>query len=333
MSSLKININSFFSDTEALAATGNLDEAKLQLGKLIDNHDLFKARAYNDSGVIAYRQGNPDEALKYYQKAVQLAPKEIVYRKNLADLCYFELGDAQTALAHYRQILVDTPNDYDATLAIGQICADLGKHFLAEADAFFNLAENIKPGDELLAGERKNIVDSSVQNSKPATYPFDPNSDPNIEYQKLSENFQPGREDETEKLIASFIEQYPDFGLAYNDLGAISHQLDKLDDAGRAYREAVRLNPANITFRKNLADHIFVIENDPRNAMEHYHAILTDSPKDLETLMMIGNICLALNSEEEARNFFNLVLDIEPWNLNASNALEKLDQNKAKKNN
>ncbi len=331
MTSISNSIELFFTETESLAANGNLTESQQQLQEIIDQQDLISARAYNDSGVIFYRQGDKEKALEHYQKAVSLAPQEIVYRKNLADLCYFEFGNAQTALTHYRQILVDTPDDFDATLAIGRICADLGKYFLAEAGEFFDLAENIKPGDKLLVGERKNIKDYDVQNieqkHEPLVDPLKLNSDPNAEYQKLSENFQPDREEETEKLILSFIEHYPSFSLAYNDLGVISHQLDKFDAAGRAYREAVRLHPTNITFRKNLADHIFIIEDDPEAAMEHYHTILTNNPKDLETLMMIGNICLALGSKEEARNFFNIVLDIEPWNLDASKALEMLDQN------
>ena len=334
MNNKKINFDSFFSDTETLAAAGNLSEAKQQLSSLIDSSDLIKARAYNDSGVIAYRSGNKDEALELYQQAVKLAPKEIVYRKNLADLCYFEFGDTQTALAHYRQILVDKPDDFDATIAIGRICADLGRHFLAEANEFFLLAERIEPDSELLAAELKKIKDccvhSSVRENRFQSDHPGLTSDPHSEYQKLSEKFQPGEEENTEKLIQAFIKQNPDFGLAYNDLGVISHQLEKFEEAGKAYHEAVHLTPNNITFRKNLADHIFVIENDPETAMKFYHDILKDNPRDVETLMMIGNICLALDSEEEARNFFSIVLDIEPWNLDASKALEMLDQNRNK---
>jgi len=328
------NINNFFSATEKLANNGELDQAKRQLEKLIDDQPLLKARAYNDLGVIAYRKGEKNKTLEYYEQAVESAPKEPVYRKNLADLYYFEYGDAQTALAHYRQILVDNPTDFDANLSIGRICADLGTHFINEASDFFAIADKIKPGDELINAERKKIAnrDKSLQSTQNETLRQTANSntckylDPEIAYAKLAENFQSREPSEIESLILPFIEQFPDFALAHNDLGVISHQLEKFTQAGNCYRKAVSLAPENITFRKNLADFLFVIDGNHKEAMEHYHTILLDNPKDIETLLMIGNICMALDSKEEARNFFNLVLEIEPWNDDASEVLKLLDQ-------
>jgi len=326
------SVDQFFSVTENLAATGNLNEAQAQLDKLIDNQDLIKARAHNDLGVISYRQGEKDNALEHYQKAVKLAPKELIYRKNLADLSYFEFGDAQTALGHYRQIIVDKPDDFEALLAIGRICADLGKHFINEASDFFTLAERSRPGDEFVAMERGRIDNTANINTETNAEQFlsDPNEadDPVEAYTKLSDNFHSDEAAETEKSILSFLKQYPDFALAHNDLGVISHQLEKFEQSGSSYQKAVRLEPANCTFRKNLADFLFIIAGEPEAAMEHYHAALKNNPKDVEALMMIGNICLALNSEEEARDFFNLVLEVEPWHSDASKAIKILDESR-----
>ena len=332
MTNINDNIGQFFSETENLAATGNLIKAEQQLQEFLKNQDLIKARAHNDAGVISYRQGEKKKALKHYQKAVELVPQEPLYRKNLADLCYFEYGLIETALAHYRQILADNPRDFDASFAIGKICSDLGKHFLTEAKEFFDLAGKIRPDDESLREELNKINSSTplkrtVAADHTAQKPHVTVGNIDEIYSDISNKFQAGQELETEKALQEFIEQHPDYALAYNDLGVISHQLEKIDQAGRCYRKAVSLAPENITFRKNLADFIFVIENKPEEAMPHYHEVLKSNPKDLEVLMMIGNICLALGSPEEARNFFNLVLDIEPWNLDASLALEVLDKN------
>ena len=145
-------------------------------------------------------------------------------------------------------------------------------------------------------------------------------------YKLLESYLIPGREQETEQQLLLFLEKFPDFALAHNDLGVISHKLEKLENAGIHYRKAVQLSPTNMTFRKNLADFIFVIEGHPEKAMIHYHEVLKSNPKDTEALMMIGSLCLSLGSKEEARNFFNLVLEIEPWNLDAGVALENLDE-------
>ncbi len=144
------------------------------------------------------------------------------------------------------------------------------------------------------------------------------------EYKLLESCLISGRELEAEQQLLLFLGNYPDFALAHNDLGVISHKLEKFEAAGSCYREAVRLAPENTTFRKNLADFIFVIEHQPKEAMPHYLEVIKSSPQDIEALMMIGSLCLALESKEEARNFFDLVLKIEPQNMDAKQALDNL---------
>ncbi|MBN2706337.1 MAG: tetratricopeptide repeat protein, partial [Deltaproteobacteria bacterium] len=312
-----------------------------RLRQLLENQDATIARAHNDSGVIAWQEGHGNQALEHYLRAVELAPGNSVYRKNLADLLYFGRGETENALAHYRQILVDNPQDFDAAVAIGRICSDLSRHFGQEAADFLDLAGQIEPGNDFVREERKKLATVMNVRAIPAsqpqqTQPSPPSlnftsaadkkkSDPSAAYQQLVSAFNPENPAATETEIKKFLGNFPDFALAHNDLGVISHQLDKLEQAEKAYETAVRLAPNNITFRKNLADFLFVIKKQPEAAMVHYHEVLKSAPKDIETLMMIGNLCLALGSQEEARNFFNLVLDIEPWNLDASKALEMLE--------
>ncbi len=330
-------IAAFFSEIAEL--TEQQPEAAFEkLEKFLKNWKLVKARACNDAGVAAFRQGDPDKALKYYHQAVELAPEEIIFRKNLADLLYFEFGDSDAALAHFRWILQQKPDDFEANLAIGRICADLGRHFLQEADDFFSLSQNIEPGNPLPREERQRLgqmreTNSRKESTQTEISPSTPkaNSNPEEEYAALSRSFEPENPAATEEKIKKFLFRYPDFALAHNDLGVISFQLGKPNEAARLYREAVKLAPDNITFRKNLADFVYVIEQDPETAMSHYHKILQSAPQDTETLMMIGKICLEQGMLDDARSFFRLVLQNEPWHLEAGKALEVLDKKKEEK--
>ncbi len=338
MSNTSVNLDNFFNETESLAATGNLSEAGKLLQGLIDNQDLTIARAHNDSGVIAWQEGKADKALEHYRQAVKLAPGNPVYRKNLADILYFGMGEIENALAHYRQIIADNPRDFDANLAIGRICADLSRHFHQEARDFFELADRIEPGNEFVNNEllklsspAENREDfAATAKAKPQAADLNlkdaDTDDPDTLYQRLIADLDPENNVNNETEIKNFLDNFPHFARAHNDLGVISHRLEKMDQAEECYLRAVQLAPQNITFRKNLADFLFVVKNDPGAAMPHYHEVLTTAPKDLETLMMIGNICLELGSADDAHSFFNLVLDIEPWNLDASKALEMLDE-------
>jgi len=328
------NFKELFSSIEDLAAAGKLEEANRELQALIKMQESIKARAYNDLGVVAFQQGNLEEAMKHYQDAVKLAPENNIFRKNLADLLYFRLGETETALAHYRQVLQYDPRDFDASLAIGRICADLGRHFIAEATTFFSLAETIEPDNEMLLEEQKRLAstatipekDRNTLLSGPQPTGTEEDNDPKTEYADLCRTFDPDKPLATEEKIKDFLNRHPDFALACNDLGVISYQLGKPEESAHLYRKAVELAPDNATFRKNLADFIFVVEQDPGAAMPHYHKILQSTPQDTETLMMIGKICLEQGMLDDARSFFNLVLQIEPWHLEAGKALEMLDE-------
>jgi len=315
----------FFSDTEALAATGNLEEASDKLNELLQQQKMVKARALNDTGVIAYRQGDRELALEHYQEAVTLAPEETTFRKNLADLLYFAFGDKEAALSHYRQILAVNPEDFDACLAIGRICADLGRHFLNEATEFFTLAEKNSPGNPAVTAERQRLtdLDTAPDNQAPPIEDTIPDT-PETAYQRLEKTISPDRPAEAEAVLRDFCEQFPDYALAWNDLGVVYFNLKQPQETLRCYRKAVELAPQNITFRKNLADFLLVIVEDPQEAMLHYNEVLKIAPKDIESLLMIGRLCRENGVEKDAETFFNLVLDIEPWNLEADQALREM---------
>jgi len=305
---------SFFSDTEALAATGNLEDASRKLDELLRQQNAVKARALNDAGVIAFRRGDREKAQNLYQEAVKLAPEEISFRKNLADLLYFSFGDSETALAHYRQILAVSPGDFDACLAIGRICADLGRHFLSEAEEFFSLAEKASPGNPAVMAERKQLphllTSRETSPGGSATSGSELPENPETAYQQLTATISPEeRPAEAETKLLEFCQRFPDFALAWNDLGVISFKLEKTQQSIQCYRKAVELAPRNITFRKNLADFLLVIEQNSQEAMFHYNEVLKIAPKDIETLLMIGRLCRENNAIEDAETFFNLVLE------------------------
>ncbi len=93
------------------------------------------------------------------------------------------------------------------------------------------------------------------------------------------------------------------------------------------YEQAVSIDSSNPNFRKNLADFYFVEQGRTEDALEIYLSILKDNPEDIEVLLVAGHMCSALKKNDSARTFYERVLDIEPWNFDASDCLEKLETN------
>jgi cytochrome c-type biogenesis protein CcmH/NrfG len=60
--------------------------------------------------------------------------------------------------------------------------------------------------------------------------------------------------------------------------------------------------------------------------MQIYVSVLGSHPQDIETLMAVGHICEAGQKADDARVFYNRILQIEPWNSDAKQHLDRLNE-------
>jgi len=90
------------------------------------------------------------------------------------------------------------------------------------------------------------------------------------------------------------------------------------------YEQAVSIDPTNANYQKNLADFYLAEQGEVEKALEIYLSVLNDNPEDIDSLMVAGHISAALGKDESAKAFYESVLDVEPWNLEASERLERL---------
>ena len=126
--------------------------------------------------------------------------------------------------------------------------------------------------------------------------------------------------------IENFIEMYPTHGQAHNDLGVLFYKNESKTKVLAHYLKAVELEPENVTFRKNLADFLYVEESRVEEALENYVEVLRIKPDDVETLLITGHICTAIERYEDAMSFYHKVLNIEPQNLDARQNMEALEK-------
>ena len=126
-----------------------------------------------------------------------------------------------------------------------------------------------------------------------------------------------------ERLL-QLIERHPGFALAHNDLGVLAYQAGDRQEALERYEKAARLEPSNLTLQKNLADCYWVGFERYEDALKIYVDVLSVYPEDLETLHATGRLCLALGRPEDGRTFFERMLEIEPWNVEAGRELDRL---------
>lgn len=301
---------------QALEASnsGNTREARRLLEDLVAC-DPGYAVAHNDLGVVYQREGDLLRARQYHEKAVRLQPDSLLFRKNLADLLYIGLGETAEALRLYIEILQAAPRDVEVLKALANICISMGK--FDDARSFTEKILKVEPWNSE-ARESLAIIAKAgkTQKESPAARPGA--DEIHAEALRLTQN---DRINEAQSMLEELVHHYPDHALGYNDLGVLRYRLGDVEGARSAYERAVDLQPHNSNFRKNLADLYFAELGRVDDAIRIYLDLFRLQPRDLETLVGLGQICATVGRPEEAKSFYRRALEIEPWNAEVRDAL------------
>ena len=142
-------------------------------------------------------------------------------------------------------------------------------------------------------------------------------------YQRIQEMIRGGEQNEAMEALEKLLESNPDHALAHNDLGVLYCNKGEGEKAQSHYEKAVHLEPENATFQKNLGDFYYVEAGRVEEAMELYVKILDENPTDIEVLLILGAICVSLEKSEDAKFFYERVLELDPWNVEASGKLDE----------
>lgn len=124
--------------------------------------------------------------------------------------------------------------------------------------------------------------------------------------------------------ISRFMQEFPDYPQAHNDLAVLLQQQGELLQALGRFERAVRLAPRNCTFRKNLAGFYFVELGWTDDAILMFTDLLKENPEDTEVLGALAMISSRIGRPEEAEHFLRKILELEPWNSDARNMLNSL---------
>jgi Tfp pilus assembly protein PilF len=229
-----------------------------------------------------------------------------------------ERNDGKAALRGYIEALKADPRDIEAHLGCARICIANGK--LDDARDFIDCAMTVEPWNQDANG-----LLSQLENS---VYSSDPQSDPDAFYQSAQSKRAAGDYQGAIEDLNILLQQTPDFSAAYNDLGVLYYETGDKSRAQESYEKSLELDPDQPNVLKNLADFYLVEQKRIEDAMRLYLKALEKNQEDIECLLAIGYICTILGKHDDAVDFYHRVLDIEPWNHTATEALNKLDGSK-----
>jgi tetratricopeptide (TPR) repeat protein len=297
------------------ASDGGREDLIASLQKVLELYPDH-AQAHHDLGGAYYQSEDNDKALEHYQKAVDLDPENGIYQRSLADYFYTVAGRVEDALGLYKKILGKQPGNLEAALMAGHISVAL-KNF-DDAEQFYKQALEIEPWNQ----DAGQLLEKLQNRQKEIDRPLSVEE----QYADIMSMINDGRTEDAVGEIEILLESNPDFALAHNDLGVLYYQQGASEKALTCYEAAARLEPANLTYQKNLADYYYAEQGRVEEAMQIYVKILETEPEDAETIMILGHICVALHRFDDAEAFYNRLLAIEPWNAEARENLQKLSR-------
>jgi tetratricopeptide (TPR) repeat protein len=302
-----------YQEVQSLIETDRQEDAIRALEKLLETYPEF-APAHYDLGALYFNKKDKTKALEHYHESINLEPLNAAYYKGLADYYYVALNNTDEAAKLYHKVIEIDPNDITALMVLGNLAVVENKFDTAKE--FYHSVLAIEPWNhEAISLLEK--LDRREEQGDTEVFPVS-------SYHQIQELIKSGNIEEAIKKLEKLLAIQPEHALAHNDLGVLYYQYGMTEKTLMHYEEAVRLEPNDLTFQKNLADFYCIAQGRIQDALEIYLNVLTQEPTDIETLIAAANICQALNRKENAKIFYDRVLDLEPWNLEANENLSSL---------
>jgi tetratricopeptide (TPR) repeat protein len=268
--------------------------------------------AHDELGAIFYQIEDYKKALKHFERAVCLEPNNIKYQKNLGDFYYTILSRSEDALDCYRKVLGIDPMNSEVSLVTANLLVSL--HRLEEAEELYKKILSLEPWrldvQELIEKIEKKRKGKNFETTEER-------------YQEAQRLAQVNDRKKAIEILEKILTDDPEYAMAHNDIGVLRYQMGEIEDAQGHYEKAVEIDSENMVFKKNLAEYYLFVKGEILKALEIYLSILKDHPYDIETLLAAAKISEKFERIEDAKVFYEAILDIEPWNLEAS---EKLTQ-------
>lgn len=237
-----------------------VEEYNFILTKTADNKDVLYSleRIYkrkleetpNDAsvtanlGAIMQKQGNFDEALRYYSKAEYLDPSNVNTRINVGTL-YQQKGDYKTAITAYDSVLILYPDNIQANINKAQCLYKLGDNKGA-LDIYKKILAK-EPNNEIAQTEMVNMVKDTMTPLQFAEYvkKNSPQNAANILYAYALDLHKQNKLTDSIALYNEVIKLEPDNAEAYVNLAIAQGQNKNYDNA------IAILNTVNSKFPNN----------------------------------------------------------------------------------
>ena len=300
----------------ALSNQGNLDEAIDCFRRAIEL-DPKNATAHSNLGVVLQDQGQLDEAIACLQKAIELNPGWAPTYSNLGGALK-QQGRLDEAIAECRTAIELNPKFALAHNNLGAALADQEK--LDEAIAEYRRAIELDPKDAMAHNNLGGVLDKKGKlNEAIDCYRRALELDPKDADAYVNLGIDLHDQGQLDEAVACFhqaIELDPKLARAHSALGVALKERGKLDEAIDCYRQAINLDPKNTTAHSNLG---IALKDQGKldEAIAEYHTAI-----ELDSKLAAAhyNLGIALQDQgklDEAIACYRQAIELDPKDADA----------------
>ena len=234
--------------------------------------------AHNNLGVYVESQGNLNEAMAHYAKALEIKPDCAEAHYNMAEL-FARQGKFEEAVSHHVKALSSRP-DYPLPYnGLGTIYAKEGN--VDKAIYYFSQALKIRP-DYASAHNNLGALLAAQGNLDEAIAHFSAALRISPDHFKAHNNLgealmRQGKIDEAMFHLSTALRLHPDYADAHNNLGALLAAQGNLDEAIAHFSAALQIDPNNVEAHNNMGTAL-AREGRFKEAIEHYYQALRIQP-------------------------------------------------------
>jgi tetratricopeptide (TPR) repeat protein len=245
--------------------------------------------AANNLGVALFQLGQTSEALRQYEKALQIRSGYAEADKNLG-VCFFQTGRIDEAIKHYENALKSQPNDAEA----------------------FN-----KLGMAYVQDDQPNTAIIEYQKAIAAR----------PDYAEAHNNlgivfFQNGQMNDAIQQYQTALDLNPRDAQAHNNLAVALVQLGKPEEAIPHYQKALEINPLYAEAFKNYGIALSRL-GQIDDAIQQYEKALAVKPRYAEAYNNLGIAYFQKGQVNRAVSLFQKAVQIDPNYNNAQNNLDR----------
>ena len=313
---------------QALALKPNLDEARLELVRLLETLqryeeasrelELFVEHQPNhlivqqELGDLFLLRKEYRRAAEWYQRVLLKDPENLKVRLSLAG-AFFQIGEMEKALLEWRQVLIRDPQNLEARMNLAE-----GLRVTRRLDEAISIFEGLVKSVPKQPGLKKKLAQALVaaqRNKEALPYLQEINrSDPNdLEVQLLlARVLAAGKNyDQSLPYLETYLKKKPENTAALLEKARVLLNQGQVNQALDVFRQVRKLSPDDVKIQQEIAEAYFAAGKYPE-ALEEFQALGRRLPEDYQVQEKLGYLFLQTKRYPQAVAAYEAVLALEP---------------------